>query len=229
MSLPCDLSRPDPHATRRELLCDQCKDEGATRALALWCERCENAFCTDHVVTHVALSGHSVSSLPAWFTRQSEGHSEASPCRSSAIDRCSMHAQPLRYFCGQCGVTVCGDCTAIGSHVGHGKIVLVNDMVTERKGSVTKIVEDMEGCLLPRCQEGLEAVERVTCELSSRATAVKLQITAAGQRAKDTIETYVQQKLLEVDDTDVSRCRVLDRQRDELKSHAESMTHAVAF
>ena len=239
---PTRMSRRGGAADRSSHRCKACTEAGHTvgggraereeEVAVLWCEACAAVFCSEHVVSHVLATGHAVGRLPD-SNRSGDALSDSEDDRSSvgvlSHGVCERHAQSLRFFCGQCEATICGDCIVVGSHVGHQPVVLVKDMIEREKNVLSSRVDRLKDSVLPQYQKGLESVEEVSSQLMSQAEEVRAEITAAGERAVSAIYTDVQRKLQEVEDIELSRNKVLDKQHDQLKSLAESVKHAVAF
>ena len=207
-----------------EHACSACKDEGQTGKAAVWCSKCKCALCTNHVVAHLMSgsgpSSHLVGDLPK-SSMTSDAEKSASLCKE--------HGSPLKYFCQRCNVAVCGDCIAIGAHQGHRPVVLTKDVNAELHAKVQAKAQRLKTVALPRAESAITNVDQVTVELSKGAKKLRGEVRAAAERAVNTIRASEQQKLQEIDDIEVVRLKVLDRQKDELKRHTEALKTAIAL
>ena len=145
-----------------------------------------------------------------------------------SADLCKKHDSPLKYFCKQCNVGVCSDCTAVGEHKGH-HVVRMKEVNAELLAKVQDKGQRLKTVALPRAEAAIFNVDQVTVELSKGAKKLRGEVRAAAERAVNTIRASEQQKLQEIDDIEVVRLKTLDRQKDELKRHTEALKTAIAL
>ena len=105
----------------------------------------------------------------------------------------------------------------------------IKDIVEDRKRQVAEKVDKLERELTEKLERSLHAVDHVSTELARRADEARTDIRQAGKQALLMVEAHVEQMVQEIDDMEASRCKVLDRQRDELKSFLDSAQNAVRF
>ena len=147
----------------------------------------------------------------------------------SAAPMCPNHGESLKYHCGTCDVAICGACTAIGDHKRHDNVRLIKDIFNDRKTEVNANVDTLESDVVPKLEHSIQAVDNVSMEVARHADEIRTNIRKAGKQAVDMVEAHVEQMVQEVDDLELSRCKVLDRQRDELKSHLDAAKNAIHF
>ena len=213
--------------------CASCDDDKTRKKAKAWCKECRLAFCLEHAGPHVVSASsssgkpHSVISLSH---PMGESASESSrSCAGGVVSMCPQHDQPLRFHCGSCDVAICGDCVAIGDHQDHKPVRYIKDIVDERKQRVAEKVDKLEREFTEKLERSLSAVDHVSTELARRADEARTDIRQAGKQAVRMVEAHVEQMVQEIDDMEASRCKVLDRQRDELKSFLDSAQNAVRF
>ena len=207
--------------------CATCLSEGTNRHASAWCSTCHKSFCESHALPHMLSTSsgaekHFIGPLPSH-----DKPSSHPPVDDVAV--CSHHREPLKYFCGTCQVLICGECAAVGSHHGHKDVRRIKDVLEERKTHVTKKVDTLEKKVVAKLESSLQEVDDVSTQLGKRAKEVRTHIQEAGQRAKDMVDGHVQQMIQDVDDLEEYRCKVLDQQRDRIKSHLDAARNAVEF
>ena len=207
--------------------CATCLSEGTDRHASAWCSTCHKSFCESHALPHMLSTSsgaekHFIGPLPSH-----DNPSSHPPVDDVAV--CSHHREPLKYFCGTCQVLICGECAVVGSHHGHKNVRRIKDVLEERKTHVTKKVDTLKKKVVAKLESSLQEVDDVSTQLGKRAKEVRTHIQEAGQRAKDMVDGHVQQMMQDVDDLEESRCKVLDQQRDRLKSHLDAARNAVEF
>ena len=218
-----DVTRP---TNEEEAKCQACAEEGGDGNPTAWCEKCQAAYCNDHAMPHMLTNaGHSISAL----SEREESGRDGTISPQSTPWLCPDHNQPLAFHCASCNVAVCGHCAVIGRHVDHKPVLLIEDMVAERKEKVLVKVETLERDSLPPVEEALISVDRVRTELGAYADRVRDDIQVAGQRLIEAVGVWVANKLQEVDDIEQTRFKALDRQHDELKDFADSMKSVASF
>ena len=126
-------------------------------------------------------------------------------------------------------MAICGACGLIGDHKKHDNVRLIKDILDDRKTEVNAKVDTLENDVVPKLEHSIQAVDNVSTELTRRADEVRTDIRKAGKQAVEMVEAHVEQMVQEVDDLELSRCKVLDRQRDELQSHLDAARGAVRF
>ena len=229
MSLPPDgaagLPKDPTQSDLEEYACSACKDEGQTgkATVHVWCRTCKCALCSSHVGSHV-MSGSGPSSH---FFRELPKPGAMVFDEPPAVSVCGEHNSPLEYLCKKCNVAVCGGCTAIGAHQGHRPVVLMKDVNAELHAKVQAKAHRLKTVALPHVQVAISNVDQVSLELTEGAKKLRGDVRAAADRAVDTIRASEQQKLQEIEDIEVVRLKGLDRQKDELKGHAEALKRAI--
>ena len=123
---------------------------------------------------------------------------------------------------------MCGRCTAIGSHKGHD-VVPLEEINAQLLTKVKDKGQRLKTVALPRAEKAMSNVDQVTVELTKGAKKLRGEIRAAAERAVNTIRVSEQQKLQEIEDIEVVRLKILDRQKDELKTHTEALKTAIAL
>ena len=209
--------------------CGLCEDE--KKNPVSWCKTCCVALCESdmapHMLSAVPAEGHHVI-VPISVATEKSVHTVKS-VSSTATPLCVHHGEALKYHCGTCDEAICGACAAIGDHRKHDHIRLIKDILNERKKQVTEKVDTLEKDVVRKLERSLQAVDNVSTELERRADEVRTDIRQAGKRVVDMVEAHVEQMVQEVDDLELSRCKVLDSQRKELKSHLDAARNAVRF
>ena len=213
--------------------CASCDDDKTRKPAKAWCKECRLAFCLEHAGPHVvsvSSSGetHSVISLSLAMMEESASESSHS-CAGGVVPMCPQHGEPLKFHCGACDVAICGDCGMIGDHQDHKPVRYIRDIVDERKRQVAEKVNKLEREFTEKLEHSLHAVDHVSKELARRADEARTDIRQAGKQAVQMVEAHVEQMVEEIDDMEASRCKILDRQRDELKSFLDSAQNAVRF
>ena len=205
-----------------EHACSACKDEDQAGKATVWCRTCKCALCTSHVGSHMMSGSGPSSHLVADLPKSSSTSREKSP------SVCVKHKSPLEYFCKKCNVAVCGGCTAIGSHKGHD-VVPLEEINAKLLAKVKDKGQRLKTVALPRAEVAMSNVDQVTVELTEGAKKLQGEVRVAAERAVNTIRASEQQKLQEIEDIEVVRLKVLDRQKDELKRHTEALKAAIAL
>ena len=108
-------------------------------------------------------------------------------------------------------------------------IVQLSDVMDERREKVASEVNKLKSQSQPRLEAAITCADNVNAQLSARAREVRSEIRSATQRVIQTAQACEQQLLQEVDDIEEFRLKILDKQKDELKSHLDSVKNAVAF
>ena len=126
-------------------------------------------------------------------------------------------------------MTICGDCAVIGEHKHHEPVKYVKDLVEEKKTQVGEKVDTLEKEMVGKLERTIVTVDSVSTQLTKRAGEVRSEIKQAGERTKEMVDVHVGQMVQEVDDLEEGRHKVLDHQRDELKSHLEAANNVVRF
>ena len=229
--LPKDMSVSSTHASDGcgSLECGMCDDDKTRKKPTMWCKQCRLPLCAQHMAVHVVSAtsrgeAHLIGPL-SMATQESAGQSS----EESATQVCAHHGEPLKYHCGTCDVAICGACGLIGDHKQHHNVRLIKDILNDRKTEVNAKVDTLENDVVPRLEHSIQAVDNVSTELARRADEVRTDIRKAGKQAVHMVEAHVEQMVQEVDDLELSRCKVLDRQRDELKSHLGAARNAIQF
>ena len=229
--LPIDVAVSRTEITESGSLgeCGLCEDD--KKKPVSWCKTCCVALCESHTLPHVLSAvpaeGHHVI-VPISVATEKNIH-KAKSVSSTGTPLCVHHGEALKYHCGTCDEAICGACTAIGHHRMHHEVRLIKDILNERKKQVTQKVETLERDVVRKLQRSLQAVDNVSTELERRADKVRTDIRQAGKRVVDMVEAHIEQMVQEVDDLELSRCKVLDSQRKELKSHLDAARNAVRF
>ena len=210
-------------------LCDA--DKTDKRPAVTWCKQCRQAFCEGHTASHI-LSANSSGNLHHVIPLRMASTSEKGAGRTSVameIPVCSVHRQPLRFHCGNCNALICGDCYAVGDHQNHGNIRYVRDVLAAKKTAVTQKVDTLENDIVCKLEHALHSVDGVTAELIRRSDEVLGEVRQTGSQVVQMVEAHIQQMEQEVTDLRDYRCKVLDRQRDELKLHLDAARNAIRF
>ena len=231
--LPKDVSVSSTHATSDDCgspECGMCDDDKTRKKPTMWCKQCRLPLCNEHTAPHVisASSSGEVHIVVPLSMADEESKNQLSVGKCST-PKCAHHGESLKYHCGTCDVAICGDCAVIGDHKKHDNVRLIKDILNERKTDVNAKVDTLENEVVPKLEHSIQAVDNVSMELTRRADKVRTDIRKAGKQAVDMVEAHVEQMVQEVDDLELSRCKVLDRQRDELKSHLDAARNAIQF
>ena len=218
----CGLPKDITQLAGQEVKCETCKEQGKDGEPAVWCVKCRVAVCKEHIGDHV-LSGQG----PTWHSLGNLPSPGSTPTDCEAM--CAVHNSPLKYFCTLCDEAVCGDCMAIGSHHGHQPVVTMKEYEDQRRQRVEENVNKLESVVLPEVEATICAADEVSTELLQCADAVRAEVEAEGERVIDTIRACIKQRLQDVDDIKQVRHKALDKQREELESHAKALKTAVQF
>ena len=103
------------------------------------------------------------------------------------------------------------------------------ELVLDQKKKIQELVNKLNSVTSRQLGTSLAAINDVSAELCDRAKTVRSEIEAAGERAVHLVQACVHQALQEVEDIELGRCKVLDRQTDELKRDQAACQNAVAF
>ena len=210
--------------------CSPCENESGRQReddeALLFCRVCEEWLCPGHTIKHLSTPGEHVFGTP--------GDSDKSAASQSAsgresLGKCSVHRQPLRFFCEQCNAAVCGDCTTIGAHQGHKAVVYVHVAVAKKREKVSPEVEKLRSEVQPRLEEAVQSVVDSSARLVTNTSTAKSEINACAQRAICKVEKRRDQLLQNVDDLQTIRLKALDKQKDELEARLRSVKNIVRF
>ena len=230
--LPKDVSVSSAHASDDcgSLECGMCDDDKTRKKPTMWCKQCRLPLCNEHTAPHVisASSGGEVH-IVVPLSMADEGSENQLSVGKGSTPMCAHHDESLKYHCGTCDVAICGDCLAIGYHNKHDGVRLIKDILNNRKTEVNAKVDTLENDVVSKLEHSIQAVDSVSTELTRRSDEVRTDIRKAGKQAIAMVEAHVEQMVQEVDDVELSRCKVLDRQRDELKSHLDAARNAIHF
>ena len=210
--------------------CSLCENESELRreddeALS-FCRVCEEWLCPGHTIKHLSTPGEHLFGTPGDLDKRATSQSASD---HEALGKCSVHRQPLRFFCGQCNVAVCGDCLAVGSHQGHQPLVYVRVAVAKKKEEVSPEVEKLRSEVQPRLEEAVQAVVHSSARLITNTDTAKFEINACAQRVICKIEKRRDELLQSVDDLQTVRLKALDKQKDELEARLRSVKNVVRF
>ena len=221
--LPRDSTKAHSGHGVGELECEDCKKEGNEGKATVLCETCDCALCSDHTGSHeLGPTPHLFKDLPTTGSSLPEDGSPA---------LCAEHDAPLKFFCKRCSVAVCCHCTDDGqSHHSHrSSVVPVDEVVAKLLATVRTKSKQLKTSILPRVEGAICKVGQVSSDLTSTAKAVRDEVSAAAERAINTIRAYEQQKLQEIDDIEQLRRKSLECQREELERHGEAVKTAISY
>ena len=204
--------------------CQVCKEHRRNGRPNVWCANCQTALCKEHVLSHVGSSPgpHNIQPLG----EPDEGKTSVTRLGAAL---CADHAQPLTLFCVQCDVAICGHCCAVGRHKTHQPVLLVEEVIAQKKEAITSKARKLQRDFLPPLQTSAQDINTVKTQLGNQADKVRDQIETARQQAVDSIEAYAKQLLQDVDDIEMQRTKLLESQLCELKRLTEGVTTAVRF
>ena len=230
--LPQDVSVSSAHSTSDDCgspECGMCGDKPRKKP-TMWCTQCRLPLCTEHTVPHViSASSSGEVHIVVPLNMAKENIESQLSVGKGLTPKCVHHGEALKYHCGTCDEAICGACAAIGDHRKHDNVRLIKDILNKRKTHVSSKVDTLEKEVVPKLERSLQAVDNMSTELTRRADEVRTDIRKAGKQAVEMVEAHVEQMVQEVDDLELSRCKVLDRQRDELKSHLDAAKNAIHF
>ena len=232
--LPKDVSVSIKRTTTDRLLeCGMCDDREKRKKPAMWCKQCCLSLCVAHIGAHIALNideVHVVVPLSMATPEMSDDDNIESGVGAWSTPTCAHHCgEALKYHCGVCDVAVCGACAAIGDHRMHQNIRLIKDILKERKRQVTEKVDKLGPDVIRKLEHSLQAVAKVTTDLTRKAGLVRSDIREAGKRTIAMVKAQVKQMVQELDDLEQCRFKVLDQQRVELNLHLDAAINAVRF
>ena len=214
----------------RDRHCSLCENESGRQReddeAQLFCRVCKEWLCPHHSGKHLSTPGEHVFGTPGESDKRSTG---GGPSDHESLGKCSVHRQPLRFFCEQCNVAVCGDCTAIGPHKGHEPLVYVNVALAKKREKVSPEVEELRSNIQPRLEQAVQAVVDSSARLVSNTATAKSEINACAQRAICKVEKRRDELLQSVDDHQTVRLKALDKQKDELEARLRSVKNIVQF
>ena len=211
-------------------LCEDCADESGRKRdhdeALLFCRVCKEWLCPRHSGKHLSTPGEHVFGA--------SGDSEESVMSGGSSDRqspgkCPAHRQPVRFFCEQCNVAVCGDCLAVGSHQGHQPLVYVRVAVAKKRKKVSPEVEKLRSEVQPGLEGAVQAVVHSGTRLVTNTALAKSEINACAQRAICKVEKWRDELLQSADDLQTVRLKALDKQKDELEARLRSVKNIVRF
>ena len=209
-----------------------CADESSKKKPTMWCKQCRLPLCDAHVgphcISNASSQGHHVVQLSVAAHAHSDEDNRVEAAKT-ATPVCAHHSEALKYHCGTCDVAICGTCAIIGDHKKHDNIRLIKDILREKKRQVKEKVDTLEKNVVHKLERSLQAVDDVSTDLARRASEVRSDVRQAGKRAVEMVEAHVEQLVQDVDDLELNRLKILDRQRDELKSHLDGAKNAVCF
>ena len=211
-------------------ICSLCENESGRQRkddeALLFCRVCEEWLCPGHTIKHLSTPGEHLFGTPGDSDKSAA--SQSASARES-LNKCSVHRQPLRFFCEQCNVAVCGDCSVIGAHQGHKPVVYVRIACAKKKEKVLPEVEKLRSEVQPRLEEAVQAVVDSSARFVTNTATVKSEINACAQRAICKVEKRRDQLLQNVDDLQTVRLKALDKQKDELEARLRSVKDVVRF
>ena len=212
--------------SKQDAECDVCR----SAEVNAWCSTCEVFVCNSHLSEHIFSSASMQDKTDHVFKVLGNPQGQSSQRRrvKEAVTPCPSHGQPLLYLCQGCDVSVCGECAALGSHVGH-RMVNAASVVTERQAKVSDGVERLRGEVEPCLVRLLEKVDDVAKQLGANADEARDKIEAATLRAIEAVKLSAVRLRQEVEDEEQSRTKVLDEQRDGLKHQLEAVRGAASF
>ena len=216
--LPKDFTRVSERSSAVK-----CWEEDCDAKAALWCKECERAFCKQHGAMHLVSSqgDHTIGPIPTKAAIAGDLSRSAASCHD--------HGEPLVFFCVKCDEMICAHCTAIGKHHGHQPIVPMEEVTTRKKKEAIEVVDKIRKDLVPNVGASLEAVRDRTAELTKNASETRGEIRRAEERAIGMVKAYAEQLVEKVDAVEETRCKDLDKQKDTLESHLQSLQNAVQF
>ena len=232
-ALPTDVTVSTSSNLSDDCGAAQCRlcDERSRKKPSGWCEKCQIALCDAHIGAHIITAvsrGETHTIVPLASVAEHHAEGTSSP-KQPASPLCSTHGEKLKFYCGTCDVAICGDCTAIGDHKKHDNIRRIKDILEERKKKVSSKVDKLEKDVVRKLEHSLRCVDGVSTDLAQQADGVRSEIRQAGRRVVALVEAQVEQMVEEVDGLEHSRCKVLDQQRDKLKSHLDAAKGAISF
>ena len=228
--LPKDVSASTRHTHdgSGSLECGMCIDDKTSKKPTMWCKQCRLPLCDHHVGPHIVnASSHGDVHLVVPLSMASQ--ETLGEGKDSATPMCVHHGEALKYHCGTCDVAICGDCFITGDHKKHDNVRLIKDILNERKARVNAKVDTLENDVIDKLEHSLQAVDNVSTKLARQADEVRTDIRQAGKRAVEFVQGHVEQMVQEVDDLELHRCKLLDRQRDALQSHLDAAKNVICF
>ena len=205
-----------------------CDDDKTSKKPIMWCMQCRLPLCDHHVVPH-SVNYSSPGNVHFVVPLSMASQENLGEGKDSATPMCPPHGEALKYHCGTCDVAICGSCTAIGDHIKHDHVRPIKDVLNETTARVNAKVDTLENDVTNKLERSLQAVEKVSTKLSTQADEVRNAIKQAGERAKEFVATQVKNMVQEVDRLELHRWKLLDSQRDELKSHLYKANTAIRF
>ena len=226
--LPKDVS-VSKLQTRGE--CGMCNDDQTRTMSSAICQTCLLPLRAGHTSTNnLETSCHGGDHyMDLNIAKESSHPDHRSTDSQSSTPPCSIHGEALKYHCGTCDEAICADCAVIGDHKHHKNIRPLKDHLDDRKKEVNEKIDTLQEDVLQRLERSLQAVDAVSTQLTNQADRVRADIRQAGKRAVEMVGAQVEQMVQDVDDLELSRFKVLDRQRDQLQSHLDAAKHALRF
>ena len=215
--------------------CDLCwTEQEKQRPSEALCIECDLRLCEAHLKVHVTVLSQPHFIRP-FFGERRQGPSKESSAscgqRKVHFQPCSVHGEPLIYFCVSCDTTVCGGCGSIGLHRDseQHRIVHVSDVMEQRTERSAAEVQRLKSEVHPCLEAAIARVDNVSVDLLAQSHAVRTRILSATQRVVLTAQAYEQQLLEKVDEIQRSRLKGLHEQRERLHSHLVSMKNVLDF
>ncbi|XP_075198223.1 E3 ubiquitin/ISG15 ligase TRIM25-like [Anomaloglossus baeobatrachus] len=175
------------------IYCTYCVDSPVPAVRS--CLHCEASLCEKHLRVH----------------SKSPEHVLSDPSTSLEKRKCSVHKEPLKYYCTQDSVCICVSCSLVGEHNGHKMESL--DEASEKKKKLRNVLQK----LITKREETEERVQRL--EEQRR----KAQEKAAGEAERVTaLCTDIRRR---VDDLEKKVLSEISRQEKEESLSLSALIH----
>ncbi|XP_068104123.1 E3 ubiquitin-protein ligase TRIM11-like [Hyperolius riggenbachi] len=113
-----------PDQEENTIFCSNCVDSPAPAVKS--CLHCEVSLCDKHLRVHSKAPQHVL----------------CDPTTSLENRRCSIHLEPLRYFCTEDSACICVSCSLAGEHRGH-QVETLEEASMEKKGKLRNDLQEL--------------------------------------------------------------------------------------
>ncbi|XP_041424142.1 E3 ubiquitin-protein ligase TRIM7-like [Xenopus laevis] len=144
------------------------------------CLHCEASVCNKHLRMH----------------SKSAKHVLIEPTMHLGDKKCSVHDEPLKYYCWEESVCVCVSCCLAGEHRGH-RVELLSEASEKKKEKVRKVVEKLR----PEREEterGAQRLQERRREVAEKAAGETERVTALFRDIREQLEALEKRLLSDI-------------------------------
>ncbi|XP_041424212.1 E3 ubiquitin/ISG15 ligase TRIM25-like [Xenopus laevis] len=174
-ALPRNRTQPEPGETG--IPCTYCDSHvPAVKS----CLLCESSLCETHLKVH----------------SKSAKHVLIEPTMHLEDKKCSVHDEPLKYYCWEESVCVCVSCCLAGEHRGH-RVELLSEASEKKKEKVRKVLEKLR----PEREEterGAQRLQERRREVAEKAAGETERVTALFRDIREQLEALEKRLLSDI-------------------------------